>query len=152
MALAVVKENVRPTSQGVYAQVQSAVPINIYQCGARTIEVRAGNSCAFGNIFEFPVSQVAVEVIAAFQPAEIEVAPAVTVHITGRNARAAGEDLTGQQALFRNGIGEEDARLWGHNEGDPIIARPNRLQVRSAVARTRFPFKGLRDPCSEDDR
>ena len=139
-------------SEGIYNQVQGAVPINIDQCGPRTIEIRTGNTGLFGNIFELPVPKIAVETVAAFQAAEIDITSTVTIHVTGGHTRAAGKYLAGQEALLGNGIGENNTRLLSRHEGEPVLAGSTGLQGRSAVAWTALPFKGLRHPYSEDDR
>jgi hypothetical protein len=81
----------------------------------------ASHTSAGSDIFEFPIAEIAVERVAAFRAAEIDIHPLVAINIAQRHA---GADF--QETIRRNaGIGEEvaesDARLASVKEGEASL-------------------------------
>ena len=60
----------------------SDVAINIGEGHSRGIELCTGNPRAESNIFEMPVAQVSIEDVWTVQPAEVQIAKSIAVHVT----------------------------------------------------------------------
>ena len=80
-ALALVEEEPRAVAERVDDQVEVAVAVQIGEGGARRGQTRRSDASPASDVLEPPVSPVAVEGVRAGQVAEVQVAPAVAIHV-----------------------------------------------------------------------
>src|ERR1043166_4310011 len=109
MPFPIVEEDMAAASHSVHHQVEIAVAIDIRETCAGNIQFRTAHACRRGNIFKSPVAKVAVEVAVAFKAGKEQIAPAITIDVSGSHARAIEQDLIGNVPLLGKVIGEQEA-------------------------------------------
>ena len=142
---AVVAEGAGAAAQAVDQQVEVAVAVEVGQGAAGGILAGAADASPGRDVLEAPVSEVPVQGVVTLQAAEVQVHPAVAVHVAQGDA---GTEL--QQAVARDGglgemVGEPDAGEAGGQEFEArTLARPG--------TDGRPPEPGLRSPLEATGR
>ncbi len=111
-AFAIVEENVRACANGIDDEVEVAVAIEIDESGASAVDMGEGDAGLSGDVFKFPVAEIAVEHVVSAHAAEIEIAPAIAIHVAGGDAGAVKQDLVCEMAFDREQVGKVDTRSW----------------------------------------
>jgi hypothetical protein len=88
MPFAIVKEQPRASADGVDQQVKSPITVHIGKNCPRRALAGASDAGLIGNVFKPPTAEVPIQAIVSFKTAEIQIAPAVAVDISSRDARA----------------------------------------------------------------
>jgi len=107
----VVQEQRHTAAQCADEQVQVAVAVHVGEHGARGVAPREGDASPSGDVLEAPASQVLVQDVRAFVARQVDVWPAVAVHIAQGHAAALRQVAVPERAVERDGVGETDAGL-----------------------------------------
>jgi hypothetical protein len=81
----------------------SAVAIDIRENGAGRKLVRTRDAGGGSDLFKAPIAQIAIQNIRSFNPAKVEIAPAVAVDITRRDPGTVFEN----SIVFGERVGEQ---------------------------------------------
>ena len=101
----------RVTTDGIDNQVQIAIAIQVGKRGAGRVQTVAGDAGRLSDIRKLPVAQIVIECAGTAQVTEEQIAQAVAIDVSRRNARAVEKNLIGQVPLFGKRIGEGDSRV-----------------------------------------
>ena len=88
MALSVVMEGSRTTTEAVDQQVEVSVSVEVGEVATGGILIRTSNARTGRDIFKTPVTKVAVENVVAFKATEIDIHTAVAIDVAQGDARA----------------------------------------------------------------
>src|SRR5207249_1420781 len=80
--------------------------IDVGKNSARRVLIGASHPGRIGYVLELPPAQVPVEFVAVLQPAKVEVAPAVPIHIATSNSRTVEPDLVFGDFVVGEHVGE----------------------------------------------
>ena len=118
MALAVVEKEPRPAAQTVQKQIKVAVAIHVREDASGRKLVRAGETGGGRDILEFPISEVPVQRVGAFQTAKVHVHQTVSVDVPECDARADLIKTVLGRRRVRQQVGERDSGLLWSEQGE----------------------------------
>lgn len=119
-ALAEVAEELDAVAEGGDEQVEVTIAIKVGEGGSGGGPALAGEADAggIGDIGEAVVPEIAIEAVGAGDGAEVEVAEAVAIDITGGDAGAVHEVLVAEDEGGGEVIGEVDTGDFGGESGE----------------------------------
>jgi hypothetical protein len=106
MALTVIQEKTGAGANPVNQQVEITVAIDVGENRPRGILAKASDSRLLSDVLEPPSTQIPVEPVAAFESAEIEVTPAISIHVATRDTRTIQADLIFSSFGVAKDVGE----------------------------------------------
>jgi len=110
-SFAVVQEQPGAEAEPVHQQVEVAVAIHVGHDGPGAGLTRAGGSPGVGLALEPPAAAVQVQGIGALEAREVQVAPAVSIHIAQGHAGSVLEDAVVGHGRLVDGVRESHARV-----------------------------------------
>src|SRR5436309_9281994 len=109
MAIPIIKKQARPAAEGIDEEVQIAIAIDISKSSARTVLAFHEDTGTGSYVFKAPVAEVAIEGAMGSHAAEKKIAPAIAIHISRGNPRAAGAQRILKVPFIRDVVGESNA-------------------------------------------
>ncbi len=109
MALAIIQKTARPNTQPIDQQIEVAISIQVSEHRAGGELSGTSDTRWVGNILEFPSSEIAKQFVRVFCAAQINVAPAVAIHVPQGDPGAVFEDLVVEREDFRKLIGKSES-------------------------------------------
>jgi hypothetical protein len=100
MAAAIIQKTSRADAKAVNQKIKVAVAVQVNQHGSGRELSGAGHTRCLGNILELPSAQVAEELVRVLRAAEINVAPAVAVHVPQGDPGTVLQDLVVERERF----------------------------------------------------
>lgn len=141
MPSAVVKEQPRSTAQRGDNQIQVDVAINVCKCRAHGELSGASDPCAGGHIFEAPVAEIAIECVGIFQPAKIDVAQIISIHVTQSEAGAVEANLVLCRSVIRESICKTHPSADWIKKKEAILTLCRNRDFRRTKPWTGFPIQ-----------
>ena len=139
LAFAIVhKIGVRAAIRG-HVKVEVSVAVEVHEGGAHGRQMFAVDAGLIRDVLKLEVAEISVKRVAAFDVAEIEVGPAVAIHVTHGDPRATHQVLILAGAFEGERVGEADAGLGEREQFEPGGPGGRHGQRGAAVSRTRFP-------------
>ena len=124
MSLPIVQKQSCSTPDRIDEQIEIAVPVHVRQhCPGGELS-RATDTGLIGDVLKPPIAPVPIQAVAVFQTAEIQITPAVSVHIPGGHSRPVHPDLVGGGGRIAEMVGKGYAR---HASGKTSKANPTRF-------------------------
>ncbi len=142
VAGAVVEEQAVGAAQGGEQQVEVAVAVDVGEHGAGGEALGGGHAAGGGGLGEAPGALVEVEGVGALDAGEVEVGPAVGVHIPNRHPRAVHQEPVLERAGLADPVDEVETGPGSVELGEAGAASVGHRQLPPAVAALVMPGLG----------
>ena len=120
--LAVVQEHGSRALDRGEDEIVVVVSVHVDERGAGRKAVPGGDAALDGRLPKPPVPEIDVEGVGTFQAREVEVRPAVPVHVPGGHSGAVPAHLVLDEARVRERVGEVHPGPRGRNRSEPGVA------------------------------
>lgn len=153
-AVALINEQGIGSPHGGDDEVESAVAIDVFEDGAGTQSIGAGDTGLGGHILKPHTAEVAIELIGFVQRTEVDIAPPVAVVIAESDSRAIGQVHIDHGVGFGEDVGESDAGEFGRDEGKAVGAPARNVERLEAIDSllAGFPAKGTTHPYDHEEQ
>ena len=85
----VIEEQPGSACDSIDDEIEVIIAVDVGECSARGSLIGTGNAGCVCDRLESPIAEVAIEFITIVQAAEVKVAPAISINITGGDAGTA---------------------------------------------------------------
>ena len=138
-SLAVIREHPRAVAHGVDDEIKIAIPIEIHHRGTGRRQAFARDARLSGHVHELPVAEISIERVRAGEPAEIDIAQPVAIHIARRDPGSIEQNLVCEVTPLRQKIRERNASGCGRHQREPRLRTSANRQGRMTNAAVGLP-------------